>query len=446
MDIVICGASIAHFERAASERYLAPMISTGPALAWSEHMDPFTGNYAPAFCKLLSGPRVWHFDELMRRCQGLEMSDPRDRVYALMHLAKDYEDGGIMVDYSKSVVDVALDAAVYFVQSKCELQFLKSTFLELPDDTDDSASDDTNDSASSACQHTRSPICNNTEKIQGDPAHPPTWLPHTWYGDVCKEVSWEIDYPTTMATKCSPHSVLRLHGRLRVRGMKIDIAKSLLIPCLEADDATARQFWGSSLGLYLRVFAGVGTKTLSLEFSDILMGASDHKWANRWLRNGAGGLATVHPEDLPHGTNKHRGAISALCALLRLAQDPRYADLPLRINGRLNEVLVGDFDLTTRAAMHRILNRLSHMGIIMTESKRLCRLPGCDLDEGDEMWIVLGCDVPIFVRPQPNGYYWHICAAEVPAILDDADVLSLSSNAQPGERIGKWVVQDIELE
>jgi hypothetical protein len=67
--------------------------------------------------------------ELLNNSGKLVMSDGHDRIYALMHLAKDYNDGGILVDYSKPAMNGLVDAAAYLVNKTYTLELLHSSIL-----------------------------------------------------------------------------------------------------------------------------------------------------------------------------------------------------------------------------------------------------------------------------------------------------------------------------
>jgi hypothetical protein len=55
----------------------------------------------------------------------------QDILYALMHLAIDYEDGGIEVDYDKSSIHVMVEAAAHHVRLHRDLRFCtRSTWYE----------------------------------------------------------------------------------------------------------------------------------------------------------------------------------------------------------------------------------------------------------------------------------------------------------------------------
>ena len=54
----------------------------------------------------------------------LEATDGRDKLYAIMNLAHDYNEGSIPVDYESSVVDAMISTVRYFIEFQRTLDFL----------------------------------------------------------------------------------------------------------------------------------------------------------------------------------------------------------------------------------------------------------------------------------------------------------------------------------
>jgi hypothetical protein len=61
-------------------------------------------------------PYQSHLLSMLDNARMLGCQDPRDRVYGMMHLAEDYEHGGIEIDYNRSVTDVYCSVPKYFVE------------------------------------------------------------------------------------------------------------------------------------------------------------------------------------------------------------------------------------------------------------------------------------------------------------------------------------------
>jgi hypothetical protein len=459
LDITIPGASIQHFRTATAIRaekgLLNSATSTQEDSTLWQHTATFHHIDAPAARGLeltVSGryetsQKRWDLDGLLQMCNGLEMTNPRDRVYALMHLANDYKQGAIIVDYSKSVIDVLVDAAAYIVQSECNLSFLKDAFLNARGDS---------------------------SAVQEISERRPTWFPPAWFGEK-PHGFFDEDYDITFETECAYDSVLKAHRRLRIRGLRVDRVGTCLTVDLDTTQFTARQLWDSRLGSYLLNYIETDVESHPPEVVQVLVGfaedilddfrgqlvagaeasssealldsandaESDRNIESDVSEESESGDSSVDTVDLLRAL--HGGTILCLRALLNFSQG-EFADQPLTFAGYLPTALTKDMDIATKVVTHKILDRLEAHTMIITESKKFGRVPQCAIKDGDEVWVALGCNVPIVVRPQPNGHYWFVCPAEIPRIQEHADLRDLTSDVQVSDTFGDWVVKDIELE
>jgi hypothetical protein len=430
MDIVVDGASLAQFQRAAISRWASAQDSTSASgMIWFQHMDPLTEKMSPAARNILDyqdGQLFLSLCELLF-LGDLHVTKPQDRLYALMHLAKDYKDGEIVVDYGKTGLEVLVEAAALHVRVHRDLRFLSPTYLR---------------------------ASNNGYKNRDERLQKPTWLPQAWLGEYNNLQSKAFFVPRT--TKCLPDTIATASRRLRIRGMKVDYVRSCLIDKVY-NHKTPRQFWDSLIGCYLRNFAGMEMRNLSDEAFATLFGSSEYdlsKFATR-MKDLDSSKSSIfqncswgqdEDNDQRMFVTMKKAAISGLDVFLQLSQDSHYADRMLFSSGELNTVFFGEVGPTAYIALERLFQGSSFKSIIMTQSKKLGRIPECDFEKGDEIWIVLGIDEPLVLRPQPNGYYWHICATEIPSLQGHADIRNFSSDVQPGDKIGDWVVEDVELE
>jgi hypothetical protein len=431
MDIVVNGVSLVLFQVARAERWIRACRSTSMfEQTWYEHLWPLMRIRSPA------ATEVFRYRTSQRRadlCQilcfkNLHVSQPQDRLYAVMHLARDYKDGSIEVDYAKTIVEVMLDAAAYHVRCHRDLRFLYSTRLR---------------------------GSNNGNENRDEPLLKPTWLPQSWLGDDDASTLFMSDVQrTSTPPSCTISTTNR---RLRVRGMRVDHLQSWL-EGLERNK-TPRQFWNSSIGSYLLNSAGPKMEHLPHEAFRVLFGKTDNDmgmFAGRIRSLDATNSSTS--QDYSWGKDKDsdarmlvlmkRAAILGLLGFLQLSHEPLYADEVLFAppSQRLNPLFVSEIEPIAQVALRQLFFVNPFTSAIMTRLKRLGRKPECDFKSGDEIWVVLGTDIPLVLRPQPNGNYWHVCAAKIPSIQEHENILNLSSDIQPGEKIGEWVVEDIEIE
>jgi hypothetical protein len=431
MHIVVDGAPLARFQRAAMLRFSAAYRSVSVSeMIWLKHLRYVTKRYSPAATSMLQyqdGQFPHSLCELLS-LPDLHVTKPQDRVYALMHLARDYEGSDIAVDYGKSSLQVMVEAAAYHVRVHRDLRFLYLSYLRESKKEDED--EDQNPSK-------------------------PTWLPQNWLGELTNYTPDPHFLPRTK--QCLPDALDMVDRRLRIRGMKVDHLRHCLIGDMYVHGITPRLFWSSSIGLYLKESAGIGMNTLSNDAFKTLFGPSISQMVVFTLRmnnleaskgNTFQKYSWGQDEDSDHRTfvTLKKAAISGLDVLLRLSQDSRYADQILFERGELNTVVLDQGGPTAYIALQQVFVGSKFDSIIMTETKALGRLPMCEYRKGDEIWIVLGIDEPLLLRPQPNGYYWHVCAAQIPFLQGHKDFRNFSSNIQPGDKIGEWVVEDIEIE
>ncbi|CAO2653705.1 Nn.00g031160.m01.CDS01 [Neocucurbitaria sp. VM-36] len=398
--IIIPGASFKRFQLALREwQYLTLYTSGALARQWVKHIMPFISSTSPAITDLAeygTGNTFWGLLELLSKSGDLTMTDPRDRVYALMHLAEDYEEDGIKVDYTKDEVEILIEAVVYHIRKARNIDFLRESSLH-----------------EGQC----------SIHVQEECPRLPSWLPRTWLG--CQRytnVEQREDEPEC-PTLCLPDSVLAVERRLRIRGLRIDRVRRSLTSSLDPFTMTIGQFWSSSLGIYLRVFAGFKVQNLPSQLYSILLDDSIE----------------------PHPT--YDAMVSALSQFLSLAQDQRYAKRRIGIDGALIMDLLETFDEASRVALDQILEVLYHDVIFIAERGSLGLLGKCELSEGnDEIWIALGSSLPLVLRPIGKGRYRHVGAAYIPKLEDFQLIYNLSNDVQPGDKVGEWTVMDIEIE
>jgi hypothetical protein len=368
---------------------------------------------------------------------NLHVTLPQDRVYALMHLAQDYEDGGIAVDYSHSGIDVLVEAAAYHVQVHRNLRFLKNTFLRV-ESNEDNNEDSIEDS------------------YEGQDENVPTWIARSW---LCDDTHLNVgDWPETTVTSCLAKSISKADRRLHMRAMRVDHVRSCLTRGLTSGTLTTSEIWNSSLGSYLRNFAGPGAEHLPPTASEVLFKISESELKEyiklvevyskaRGDRTFQSLLLDWHEDDKDRiFATLREASSSALSVLLQLSQDPLRGNQDIFQDCVVETELLEGIDPVTMATIHQLLWRLYCALFIDTRTKGLGRVANCAIDDGDEIWIALGCDMPIVLRPQSNGRYWFVCAADIPEIRDDENLKQFTSDVQPGDKIGEWIVEDIEIE
>lgn len=146
---------------------------------------------------------------VLEQSSKLDTTNPCDMLYASMHLASDYEEGSIQIDYTKIVLDVLFDAIEYHVRHNSNVEFLDEV-------------------------HARSDL---TRRI-------PTWFPIAWQDS--KDLAHAEPYRPSLKTQWGqrqPDVKLDLGSRrLKVRGLNIDGVHRCLTSDLDANNLTADRF------------------------------------------------------------------------------------------------------------------------------------------------------------------------------------------------------------
>lgn len=357
---------------------------------------------------------------------NIKCSKTQDNVYALMHLASDYDEDGIFVDYSKPAIDVFIDAAAYHIAKNRDVSFLKDACLRV------------------------------SNRFYGQPEcshHETTWIPRVW---CCHTVETGLTGSASEGpdTQCPRNTVLNDRRLLLIRGFRVDRIGLNLVYGYDTVRPSAADLWRSPLGIYLRKFSDMEAQNLPVELFNILVGwnevtkqiflgsLSARKAGTAWKDR----ITWIQQHEANARSLLYTATISALAEISSVYQNPHTRHEELHEDGAINVDLFTDLDDFTLAAMNIIFSRMSDSVIVTTESGGLAHLPDCDFEKGDEVWVVLGCDVPVVLKQRLNGRYWHVCVAESPRIQEHALVKSLSSDLAPGDRVGEWIVEDIEVE
>jgi hypothetical protein len=402
-NVIVPGEAVAHFleafiwTRVSVVRMASSSSSTWLAVIANLDLLKDTPACSGLYNYNIEKIRLFSLIQLMVQCRETRATRGQDRLYAIMHLANDYEEGAISVDYSKSPVQVMLDAASHHVNQNRDLG---CNFLHICSWQDDSGP--------------------YLRKFQPEPI--PTWIPRAWIGykDVVAPFhGYHRLIP--LQTMCPPFSVDTAARRLRVRGVQIDAVRHNLTHHIHNPETTIGQFWSSSLGVYLASQVDSGWEQFPRDITKV--------------------LATSSNLDL-----EHRDVVSGLEHLFSRSQDAMYADFGIgRYSKIIDDLPISDTDGVQ--ALKKLLDDLQSTLAILTDAAYFGTAPRCAMEVGDEVWMVLGCATPVIVRPQPNGAYWHICTAYIPGIVEhEAIIQYLTSDVQPGDKVGKWTVGDIELE
>ncbi|CAN9465904.1 unnamed protein product [Alternaria alternata] len=286
----------------------------------------------------------------------------------------------------------------------------------------------------------------------------PTWIPRTWlaynqYGLPIPSSRKDRGHEITVGeqldddeagsdrisatdqelfTTCAPDSVDITNMRLRVRGMKVgEIRTVLSLPIRNnSDGMTVAQFWSSGVGQHIGSYLCHEERQVPLGMVRAL--------SNPW----------------PNENFNYEDAVFGLRWLYDCSTKPDLADHSMGLGGHLIDALLAPLrDHLNRGAaatgISHIFVQLQDRKGILTDKDQFGLVPECNVRAGDEIWMLLGYYKPSVLRKQPNRTYEYICNARIPVLMDGivghTDIRRFSRKATPGEQIGEWTIEDIEL-
>jgi hypothetical protein len=361
--------------------------------------------------------------DLLDSAHNLQGSRIHDRIYAIMYLADDYQEGDITIDYTKSAGQNMACAANHHVRLHRNLRFLHDA-----------------DWGDRSCEI--------------DLVHSiPSWIPSTWLGNTgqyslrsyqrlhermseneqaVEDNTYESDSfrdeNEELFNRCSPHCVDAQKMRLRAHGMKLGKVQSLLKRAPDDEIASVAQFWSSALGQHIEPYMSGAGRKIPLQIIRTI--------AYIW------------------GPNEYSydDAVNALTHLFELGQKPETAHCLNNVNADETRVLISALRDENRAAgdaLCGIFQCINLYTFILTDRGYFGRVRRSAIRAGDEIWMILGCSLPVILRRQSDGTYSRICTARIPVLMDDIlgtlNIRNFSPKSVPGDKFGEWTVEYIEI-
>jgi hypothetical protein len=401
--------------------------------AWSYMFELFSRGllqFADAFLVQRKSTEAWipshRLIDLLNSAYELQGLRIHDRVYAIMCFASDYQEGNIIVDYTKSKGQTMVRAANHHVRLHQNLRFLN-----------DGRRHDWSDG-----RLRLDLICSV-----------PTWIPSTWLGirehlflsssqnlyegtledetavgSNTYASGFSQNHSEESFNSCSPHCVDMEKMRLRVQGMKVDRVQSSLTGVYDDERFSLVHFWSSTLGQHIELYISDGD--LKMPFQIV------RAMAPSW----------------PTGRYSCEDALKAFAYLFELRRKPGAAHGFIHSSDEATSgllKLLHDTDQAAGKALDDIHDSVAMSIFILTDRGCFGRMVSCDVRAGDEIWMVLGCSLPVVLRRQTDGTYSHISTARIPELMDDIlghpDIRNFSTESQPGDKIGEWTIENIEL-
>jgi hypothetical protein len=332
---------------------------------------------------------------LLELAINLEATDERDRVYGMMHISKLHEDGDIEVDYNSSLLDVMVSAAQCHIKKARNLEILRDNKLE-PRPGHIPGRDDSQ------------PNGNSDYQI--------TWLPR-WHGPG-RRMTFASKRTTALSTTKYYGRGVRLEdNKLQILGFKIDRVKRHLPFGANLSGTLLKDLVSSPLYCHLN------------EERFEVKGDS-YPWSLLLLQN-----------DLDAAPDR---ILAAFKDLKLFAEHPDYADLTVENKGAGIADVLGQLSEESRNIVHGFLSALDYEMLVETDQGRLGRMDICDAHDGDEVWVALGCGVPILLRPHGDDYK-YVGAMLLPEFETDACIEQLREEMYEGDQCGEYLITAVDV-
>lgn len=371
-------------------------------LSWQNVLLKFGTFNAPA----LDIPRFWQWFAagaapsnpgtllpLLEGCSNLQVTDKRDYVYGLMHLATDYEEGRIAVDYDKTLDEVFKSAIAFHIERHRNVDFLSQTCLEPEDDR----------------------LRNRT----------PTWVPR-WSAYSVGKFPINRGYGAAAQTVCLDSPISSDGNYLQIHGFQVDHVERADRALGHQNEITVSQVWQFVCRL-----------ALQLRPPDVPIGAGFPVPFALW------DIFTVRHSKMEH--EEYDTMERALRALRELAHADDTRDLLVGHHGISIADELNKLDQDIQNCIFGLLLSMDGRLAIVTRENRVGIMSLGAVEEGDEVWVIFGCHMPVVLRRQISGLYILVGPAYISGLMEGEMVKSLPEQVSVESKWGPYTVETLTL-
>ncbi|KAK5690348.1 Folylpolyglutamate synthetase [Elasticomyces elasticus] len=330
---------------------------------------------------------------LLARAGGMSVTDERDRVYALMQLANDYWGGAIGVDYTLAVEAVFVSALRYHVHRHHTLDFLAYV------------------------------------KLEQDPtrAHSPSWLPK--WSQRCSSPLSTPYWHESRQFRCLERPLSRDGTELRVQGMCVDYLGY-------AKKAPVENLGSVFDDKYVAEAAWVSLRCGVPEMDVVCERGADA------LPKAVCEVFGTHTAD-PYYAQERKYIFHALDRIRKLALREKHGDVDHR---NREPAFLSTVDGPQLRACLSVRQTFEKGYFWPTRRLRLALLAAHIAGEGDEVWLILGCHVPVILRPAAfHGMYSVLGSADIPGFMKGEALAHLREPVRDGDWCGEYQIRRIDL-
>lgn len=381
----------------------------------------WTGETPPESCQ----PLLW----LLKESRRLKCSDPKDKVYGLLGLVKDLTVDDLKVDYGQTVQNVYISAAKALVQKFGTLTWLCQAILQE----------------------------NHNEH------NSPSWVPDWSSNDYVSDMTDFAPRPSVSASGSLPprahFSVDNL--TLKVVGFQIDevlrICPSFFTKCSRPVGLPgARERWvhshcdGIVIDVLLKIARWMSTTCSALlendrdpsvgtvwseDFREWLSHLSSHN-LNDLTKTQIAMLARTLVADYSFQTVEQK--LDAFNLEIQHIDQSHQKDRPCPECTHLRSTTYAENPLRFQ---YGILARLRRLFITAKANMGLAQPTG---REGDQVWIVFGCAIPLLLRPSKLGFQ-VVGDAYLDGFMSGSAVKGVEESVSVGDVYGNYIIREINL-
>jgi hypothetical protein len=329
--------------------------------------------------------------QLFVQSQSLGVTDPHDRVYGLLALATDYDEGEMVVDYKLPSLQAYLQVFQHFIRKHKSLGFLCVAGSKRRDST-----------------------------ISG--VSLPSWAPS--HGIRWVEATRSVSRASG-ASSAKNAFIDTSTGTLHAQGFLVDrITLTRDASNLERMPILDALTWVEDF--CNKLWPGVTERPLYErdDVTSVLFPWVGKTFYRRFLLDNAGGKPEAE-ERKQAIRSLRRAALSADDKSLSIFRVLQGGYMPIDILSKRERTRVFQIQW---ALMDRVL--------VGTHQGRIGSMLVSSVIPGDEVWIIVGCPMPLVLRKKPDGAgYLHVGFVVVPDLMDGKVFGALSESASDEVKI-----------
>jgi hypothetical protein len=130
----------------------------------------------------------------------------------------------------------------------------------------------------------------------------------------------------------------------------------------------------------------------------------------------------------------------AMVALRHLANTDDTRDLPVGYHGISIASELNKLDKDIQNGILSLFFSVDGRPALITRGNRVDLMTLCAVEEGDEIWVIFGCHMPLVLRRQGTGVYVLVRPAYISGLMEGEMVKSLPESLSDGSQCGAYSI------